>query len=86
MAEEKKDERVYVIPLSSVKGLSSTRRASAAVKRVKEAVLKNSKASKVRIDGKVNDLFWSKGIAKPPKNVKVKVTVEEDTAVVSLVE
>jgi len=84
--EEKKDEKVYVIPLSHVRGLPDTRRASAAVKTVREYLKKHSKAAEVRLDGKLNSAIWSKGMTKPPSSVKVKVVVDDDVAVASLVE
>jgi large subunit ribosomal protein L31e len=82
--EEKKNERVYVIP-TPTKGVAASKRASAATKMVREYVLKHSKAAKVRIDVDVNNLFWGRGIRNAPKSVKVKVTVDDDTAVASLV-
>ncbi|MEM1508986.1 MAG: 50S ribosomal protein L31e [Thermofilaceae archaeon] len=76
-------ERVYVIPLKNVYRVPLTKRAKVAIRIIREFLKRHVKAEIIRISPAVNNLVWSRGIAKPPRKlqVKVKVTTEEGVRV-----
>ncbi|OYT27364.1 MAG: 50S ribosomal protein L31e [Candidatus Altiarchaeales archaeon ex4484_96] len=74
------DERLYTIPLRDAFNAPKTKRTKKAVKVVKDYLKKHTKVDDVKLDTKLNELLWEKGIRKPPRRVKVKV-VEEDGGV-----
>ncbi len=80
------DELVYTIPLREVFNSPRTRRANKAVKIVKDFIKKHTKAEEVKLDSSVNEALWMRGIRKPPRRIKVKVTKEDEVATAVLVE
>lgn len=80
MSEEKAVilEREYVIPLRKVYFLQRTKRASKAIRLIREFVKRHVKAEKVVITNKVNEYLWSRSIENPPRRIKVKVVKTED--------
>lgn len=81
-----KMERVYTIPLREAFNAPRTKRANKAVRIVKEFLTRHTKASNVKLDSSVNDALWKRSREKPPRRIKIKVTMEEGTATASLVE
>jgi len=78
-------EREYVIPLRKVYEVPRTKRASRAIRLLKEIIKRHVKAEEVIISPEVNEYIWSRGREKPPRRVAVKVKKYEDnTAVVEL--
>ncbi|HEU97507.1 MAG: 50S ribosomal protein L31e [Fervidicoccaceae archaeon] len=63
--------------LSRVYTTRRTKRASRAVRYLRELIKKRTHAEKVLIDEKINRLIWMRGIEKPPRKLRVVISVEE---------
>ena len=89
MAETKKLEREYVIPLRK-EWLKAPyfKRAKKAVRAVREFIAKHMKVDfeNVKVGRFLNEQLWHRGIKNPPHKVKVKVIKEGDIAKVELLE
>ena len=74
------EERIMNIPLREVKKSPSSKRASIAMKQVREFVSNNMKVPKedIWIDSSTNEEIWKRGIKKPPSKIKVKAIKFED--------
>jgi len=74
------EERIMNIPLRKAKNSPSGKRASRAMKLVREFVSNNMDVPKedVWIDSSTNEEIWSRGIKKPPSKIKVKAIKFED--------
>lgn len=74
------EERILNIPLRKTKTVPRTKRAKRAITEIKEYVMRHLKAEEkdIWIDGRLNELIWSRGIQKPPSMVKVKAIKFED--------
>ena len=87
MVEEDIIERIYTVPIRKmVKNYPRTKRAPMAVKHLEIFVRRHMKARdkeyKIWIDTPVNEILWSRGIQKPPKDIRVRVVkFEEDKLV-----
>ncbi|GAB6147633.1 50S ribosomal protein L31e [Stetteria hydrogenophila] len=68
---------VYVVPLARVYWGRRSNRADRAVRLLRRFVARHTKADRVVIDNEVNEYIWSRGREKPPRRVKVVVTVKE---------
>jgi len=92
MSEEKGESeeivsRIYTIPLSRAWIAPRHRRAKRAVRIVREFAQKHMKSEIVKIDERLNELIWSRGIRNPPRRVMVKMEKDEEGVVqVSLLE
>lgn len=76
-------ERVYVISLKNAYRAPLTKRAKVAIRMIREFLKRHIKAEIIHISPTVNNFIWSRGIAKPPRKlqVKVKVTTEDGARV-----
>jgi large subunit ribosomal protein L31e len=74
MAEE--EERIYTIPLRT--SAPRTKKASNAVKTIRKYITRHMKPDKVWMDIDLNESIWTRGIQKPPANVRVKAVKFED--------
>ncbi len=74
------EERIMDIPLRKAKNSPVSKRASRAMKLVREHVADNMKVPKedVWIDSSTNEEIWSRGVTKPPSKIKVKAIKFED--------
>ena len=74
------EERIINIPLREVKKSPSSKRASIAMKQVREFVSNNMNVPEedVWIDSSTNEEIWKRGIKKPPSKIKVKAIKFED--------
>ncbi len=72
------EERVYTIPLRDCWLAPRNKRAKKAVKIIREFIERHVKAKEVKIDQKLNEKIWERGIQKPPRRVKVKVKKDEE--------
>lgn len=90
--EEEEDiveERVYTVPLSKAWISPRTRHSPRAVRILKGFVVKHMKVDEdsVKITNEVNEKIWGRGIQKPPRKIKVRVTKDsEDVVTVRLPE
>ncbi|MEF8832390.1 MAG: 50S ribosomal protein L31e [Candidatus Thermoplasmatota archaeon] len=74
------EERIMNIPLTEAKKTPSSKRASRAMKLIREFVSNNMNVPKedVWIDSSTNEAIWDRGIKKPPSKIKVKAIKFED--------
>ncbi|MBS3817612.1 MAG: 50S ribosomal protein L31e [Candidatus Thermoplasmatota archaeon] len=74
------EERIMNIPLREAKNTPSSKRASRAMKLVREFVSNNMDVPEedIWIDSSTNEEIWSDGIKKPPSKIKVKAIKFED--------
>ena len=82
------EERFYTIPLGKAWISPRKKRASKAVRIVKNFVLKHMKVrteakeeeepEKLVIDNEVNEKLWIRGIEKPPRKIKVRVVKDNE--------
>jgi len=79
-------EIVYTIPLRKAKKKERNKRANAAIKIVKEFLQRHMKVDKVKIDNKINEFIWERGMHKIPSKVKVKAIKNENIADTTLFE
>lgn len=89
--EEIVEEKVYTVPLGKAWMMPSNRRASRAVRMIRAFVVKNMKLEKRKgedvaeeepkklvISGEVNERVWSRGMQKPPRNIRVRAAKDKD--------
>ncbi|MFA5382956.1 MAG: 50S ribosomal protein L31e [Candidatus Micrarchaeia archaeon] len=81
-------ERIYTIPLRKAFDFPRTKRASKAITIVKNFLAKHMKVTveHVSVSEAVNSAIWQRGIQKPPRRIKIKVTKEGDKAVARLID
>ncbi len=74
------EERIINIPLREAKKTPSSKRASRAMKLIREFVANNMNVPEedVWIDSSTNEAIWDRGIKKPPSKLKVKAIKFED--------
>ena len=88
------EERFYTIPLGKAWISTRKKRAPRATRIVKSYVLKHMKvrteaedeeeAERLVIDNEVNEKLWSRGIEKPPRKIRVRVTKDKEGVVTVL--
>ncbi len=71
------DERIYTIPLRKAKRKERSKRASTAIRIIKEFLQRHMKVEEVKMDNKINEFIWERGIHKIPSKVKVKVVMDK---------
>jgi large subunit ribosomal protein L31e len=71
-------DRTYVVPLAPAWIAPRYRRTSRAVNVLKEFAKRHMKSSEIKIDTKLNDTLWNRGITKPPRRITVRMTKDED--------
>lgn len=78
MAEE--EEKIMNIPLRRAKNDPSSKRASIAMKEIRDHVSRHMKVppEDIWIDNSTNEKVWSRGMHKAPSKIKVKVIKFED--------
>jgi ribosomal protein L31E len=72
------EEKVFNIPLRGVHEKQRRRRASNAIKLIRDFLIKNTKTENIKIGKSINDAIWKGGIQSPPRKVRVHVIKEED--------
>ncbi len=74
------EERIMNIPLREAKQTPTSKRASKAMKLVREFVSNNMNVPEedVWIDSSTNEEIWDRGLKKPPSKIKVKAIKFED--------
>ncbi len=81
--EEIVEERVYSIPLGKAWIAPRRKITPKAVRIIKSFVSKHMKVDgdSVKISNDVNEKIWSRGIEKPPRKIRVRVTKNADGVV-----
>jgi large subunit ribosomal protein L31e len=72
------EEKVFNIPLRGVHDAQRRRRASNAIKLIRNFLIKNTKTENVRLGKSINESVWKEGMQNPPRKVRVHVIKEED--------
>jgi len=76
--EEIVEERLYTVPLGRVKIARVKKRAKRAVTMLREFVVRHMKPESLSIDPLVNELIWARGIEKPPRKLRIRVTKDRE--------
>lgn len=81
-----KKEMFYTIPLRRVYWGRKSNRAARAVKLVRKFIARHFGVdeSRVVIYNSVNEFIWSRGIEKPPREVRVRAVKDEEKGVVKV--
>ena len=77
MAEEKTEK---IITINLRKGLKSSprwNRARKSVADLRKIIKKHTKAEKITIDKKVNEMIWRKSIERPAHRLRLKITKKD---------
>lgn len=76
--EEIIEERIYTIPLAKARRGPRNKWAKKAIRYLKEFTTRHMKPESIVISQEVNERIWSRGIQKPPRKLKVRVTKNVD--------
>jgi large subunit ribosomal protein L31e len=80
--EEIVEERLYTVPLRRAFWTGSRlRRSNQAVRVLRKFVTRHMKPEQLLIQPEVNDRIWARGIQKPPRRIRVRVTKNSDNLV-----
>jgi large subunit ribosomal protein L31e len=80
--EEIVEERLYTVPLRRAFWTGSRlHRSNQAIRVLKEFVTRHMKPEGLLIQPEVNDRIWARGIQKPPRRIRVRVTKNSDNLV-----
>ena len=71
-------ERVYTIPLGKVLLSPDNRRAMRAINMIREFARRHMNVEDVRIEEKLSHQVWARGIKKPPRKIKVRMSKTDD--------
>ena len=75
------EERIYTIPLRKAKRSQRKKRSPKAIRELKDFLRRHTKTDDIKIDSKLNEKIWEKGIEKSPSKVRVRVKKEEEETV-----
>ena len=83
MSEEKIEPltRVYTVPLGKALEAPPIRRATVAVRLIKQFTERHMKAAEVKIKEDVNKQIWARGIKHPPRRIRLEMERDEDGVV-----
>lgn len=76
--EEIIDERIYTIPLAKARRGPRNKWAKKAIRFLREFITRHFKPESIVISQEVNEKIWERGIQKPPRKLKVRVTKNID--------
>ncbi|MFX1397429.1 MAG: 50S ribosomal protein L31e [Promethearchaeota archaeon] len=76
--EEIIDERLYIVPLAKARRGPRNKYAKKAVRFLKEFMNRHMKPEALVVSQEVNEAIWKRGIQKPPRKLKVRVTKNVD--------
>jgi large subunit ribosomal protein L31e len=72
--EEIIDERIYIVPLAKARKGPRNKWAKKSVRYMREFIERHFKPESLIISQEVNEAIWARGIQKPPRKLKVRVT------------
>jgi large subunit ribosomal protein L31e len=72
------EEKVFNIPLRGTHDKQRRRRASNAIKIIRDFLIKNTKTKNIKIGKSINDVIWKGGIQNPPRKARVHIIKEDD--------
>ncbi len=76
--EEIEVDREYIVPLTRAWITPRHQRSARAVRVLREFAAHHMKSSDVKIDTELSEAIWSRGMTKPPRRIKVRMTKDED--------
>ncbi len=76
--EEIIDERIYIIPLAKARRGPRNKWAKKSIRFLREFMTRHFKPESLVISQEVNQRIWERGIQKPPRKLKVRVTKNID--------
>ena len=79
--EEAVEERIYTVPLGRAWIAPVTKRAPRAIRILRAFIKRHMKADdedSIIISNEVNKKIWSRGIEKPPRRIRVRVTKDRE--------
>ena len=71
-------ERVYTINLGKVLLSPDNQRAKRAINMIKEFARRHMKTEEVKLEEDVSHLVWSRGIRRPPRKIRVRMTKTDE--------
>jgi len=71
-------ERVYTINLGKVLLSPDNQRAKRAINMIKEFTRRHMKTEEVKLEEDVSHLVWSRGIRRPPRKIRVRMTKTDE--------
>jgi len=74
-------ERIYTVPLWKFIYKPYYKRAPKAIRILRQFITRHMKPEMLIIDPKVNEAIWKRGIAHPPRRIKVRVTKDNEGTV-----
>ncbi len=72
------EERLYTVPLGRVKNTVRKKRTKRAVNMLREFVIRHMKPEGISIDPLLNEILWKRGIEKPPRRIRIRVTKDRE--------
>jgi ribosomal protein L31E len=72
------EEKVFNIPLKETHEKQRRKRASNAIKIIRDFLIKNTKTKSIKIGKSINDAIWKGGIQNPPRKIRIHTIKEED--------
>ena len=76
--EEIIDERLYTVPLAKARHGPRNKYAKKAIRFLREFTTRHMKPEALVISQEVNEKIWERGIQKPPRKLKIRVTKNID--------
>ncbi len=76
--EEIIDERIYIIPLAKARRGPRYKWAKKSIRYLREFMTRHFKPESLIISQEVNERIWERGMQKPPRKLKVRVTKNID--------
>ncbi len=78
--------RVYTINLSKAWLTPEHKRTDRVINMVKEFAIRHMKGGEIKLDQELNREIWKNGKTNPPRKIRVRITKEDSSVVVSLYE
>lgn len=75
-------ERIYTVPLKEAWNAQRYRRSERAMMVLKAFAKRHMKAETITVDNAVNEAIWARGIKSPPHKIRVKMTKDDEGAVI----
>jgi len=84
MSEKSEKKVTLIISLRDARRAPVAKRTNVSMRKLREIVLRQTKASRVMIDEDVNSAMWAHSSKRPLRRLRLEVSIEDDMAHVSL--
>jgi large subunit ribosomal protein L31e len=71
-------DREYVVPLTRAWITPRHQRSARAIRVLREYAIHHMKSTEIKIDTELSEKIWSRGITRPPRKIKVRMTKDEE--------